>query len=362
MQNEESGNNNIAIGYNCMPGNITGVFDNTILGFSALISNTLGSSNTGIGRQAGFRNNGSRNVFIGDSAGEYATSSNDKLFIGNSTNTELIEGDFANDSINLYGNTFVGKPIYTYSSSTTPLLSVQGDVSSDGDFYSMGFDIGSDERLKTNIQPLDNNALSKILQLNSRTFEYDKAINPSAPKGEQIGYIAQELNGVFPELVAKGGKYYAVNYIGLIPVITQAMKEQQTTIDSLRSQLNTMQTCVDNLCAALQNANNSTASNPESIQQVTLTSINHPILYQNAPNPFGTGGTKISYFLPQGTMGATIVFFDNYGNKLKELDLNQTGIMGTLDIDDTQMSNGIYSYSLIVNGQIVDTKKMELAK
>lgn len=74
------------------------------------------------------------------------------------------------------------------------------------------------------------------------------------------------------------------------------------------------------------------------------------------------GGTKINYFLPQGINGATLVFFDNYGNKLKEVELTQTGSMATLNIDATQMNNGIYTYSLIINGQIVDTKKMELAK
>jgi trimeric autotransporter adhesin len=372
------GSNNNAIGSYSMLGNTTGDYNNSF-GYSALIYDEYGSSNLALGNYAGENNKGSRNVFLGDSAGIRYTSSNDKLVIGNNKNSELITGDFANDSISLLGTTYVGKPTHISSSY---LLAVAGNISSDDDFYSMGVNIGSDEKLKTNIQPLQTNALSKILELNSKTYEYDKTINPHAPEGEQIGFLAQELDEVLPELITKGGKYDYINYIGLIPVITQAMKEQQktidslrnernpsgamkeqqNTIDSLRNQLNTMQACVSSLCTALQNSNNNITDSPESTQQVTLISINQPILYQNSPNPFSTGGTKINYFLPQGTMGATIMFFDNYGNKLKEVELSQTGSMGTLNIDATQMSNGIYSYSLVINGQIIDTKKMELAK
>ncbi len=85
------------------------------------------------------------------------------------------------------------------------------------------------------------------------------------------------------------------------------------------------------------------------------------MLYQNAPNPFGGGGTKINYFLPQNIMGAAMVFYDMFGNKLQETPLTQTG-MGTVIINPARLSDGVYSYSLVINGTVVDTKKMVYQK
>ena len=57
-----------------------------------------------------------------------------------------------------------------------------------------------------------------------------------ATQGEnQIGFIAQELITVFPEMVdAPDGGYMAVNYGMLIPVLVEAIKEQQLLIEQLQ--------------------------------------------------------------------------------------------------------------------------------
>ena len=75
------------------------------------------------------------------------------------------------------------------------------------------------------------------------------------PKGKQFGLIAQDVETVFPELVKdevnvimpdlkknpdglkQEIKYKGVNYIGLIPILTQAIKEQQLQINDLRRQI-----------------------------------------------------------------------------------------------------------------------------
>ena len=54
---------------------------------------------------------------------------------------------------------------------------------------------------------------------------------------------------------------------------------------------------------------------------------------------------------------AIIVFFDECGNKLKEFKVAEKG-MGQLNVSATNLAAGMYSYSLIVNGKVVDTKKM----
>ncbi|NNM94983.1 MAG: T9SS type A sorting domain-containing protein, partial [Bacteroidia bacterium] len=94
---------------------------------------------------------------------------------------------------------------------------------------------------------------------------------------------------------------------------------------------------------------------------INVSLSNGAILYQNTPNPFSDGGTRISYFLPENTMGATMVFYDMYGNKLQETPLTQSG-MGVINLNPTRLSNGIYTYSLVINGTVVDTKKMVFSK
>ena len=78
------------------------------------------------------------------------------------------------------------------------------------------------------------------MKLNGVTFNWDKSVsrNANTPTTLQYGFIAQELEKVLPELVNDGDDgYKTVNYIGVIPVLTQAMQEQQAEIEQLCSEL-----------------------------------------------------------------------------------------------------------------------------
>jgi len=86
-----------------------------------------------------------------------------------------------------------------------------------------------------------------------------------------------------------------------------------------------------------------------------ITNANNAILYQNAPNPFGNG-TIIKYFVPDNT-DSEIIFFDEFGRQLKVFNIAEKG-MGQLNIEATNLTPGMYSYSLWINGKIIDTKKM----
>ena len=57
-------------------------------------------------------------------------------------------------------------------------------------------------------------------------------------KGKQkIGVLAQEIQEVFPELVSEDeNEMLAVNYQGLVPVLINALKEQQDEINRLKDQ------------------------------------------------------------------------------------------------------------------------------
>ncbi len=95
----------------------------------------------------------------------------------------------------------------------------------------------SDERLKKNITPLEN-ALENISKLHGKRYEKDIYFsNPERKRQEQspteveYGVMAQEVQKVFPELVKTDANgIMGVNYSGLIPVLIEAMKEQQGQI------------------------------------------------------------------------------------------------------------------------------------
>ena len=97
------------------------------------------------------------------------------------------------------------------------LLTVVGDV-----------EVQSDARLKSNIVSLGS-TLPKLLQIDGKSYEM---------KGKQkIGVLAQEIKEVFPELVSEDdNEMLAVNYQGLVPVLINALKEQQSEIDRLKKQ------------------------------------------------------------------------------------------------------------------------------
>ncbi len=98
----------------------------------------------------------------------------------------------------------------------------------------------SDVRFKKNIHPLDD-SLNKVLKLNGVSYEWktDEYKDKGFPDGRHYGVIAQEIEKVLPEVVntgADGAK--AVAYTEIIPVLIEAIKEQQKEIEQLKKALN----------------------------------------------------------------------------------------------------------------------------
>lgn len=102
----------------------------------------------------------------------------------------------------------------------------------------------SDERLKTNIVKIDN-PLEKIKQIDGVLFDWNDTYKKQY--GEEDGYfirkqnsgiIAQQVEKVFPNVVAdRQDGYKAVRYELLVPLLIEAIKEQQVKIDELKNKL-----------------------------------------------------------------------------------------------------------------------------
>jgi isopentenyl diphosphate isomerase/L-lactate dehydrogenase-like FMN-dependent dehydrogenase len=112
-----------------------------------------------------------------------------------------------------------------------------------GDDFEDGSEFLSDVRVKKDISGIKD-ALSGILALKGVTYRYDTSKYPEMglSSGPQVGFIAQELEQVYPELVTtKASGFKAVNYAQLAPVLAEAIKEQQSMIADLQEQVNALQ-------------------------------------------------------------------------------------------------------------------------
>jgi hypothetical protein len=80
------------------------------------------------------------------------------------------------------------------------------------------------------------------------------------------------------------------------------------------------------------------------------------VLDQNSPNPFA-GQTTIHYFIPENAADAQIMFMDYTGKTVKKVPILEKG-EGTLTVYTADLNAGIYSYSIITDGKITESKKM----
>jgi trimeric autotransporter adhesin len=237
-----------AIGYQTGHGLSNGSNFNTFIGYQAGYNVTTGADNILIGSATSSTaianlTTGSMNILIGDNISFASTTANGQLDIGN-----LIDGTGLNGN----GSTLATGDIGIGNSSPYARLSVKGPdsasstlafnvVNSASTTVLAVFDGGnaqlsgtltqsSDQRLKTNIQSLDaSSSLSLIDELNPVTFTW---INPDQGTTPQLGFIAQQVQQIFPNLVSTTSATaltpdgtLGLNYIGLISPIVSAIQE-----------------------------------------------------------------------------------------------------------------------------------------
>ena len=223
----------------------------------------------------------------------------------------------------------------------------------------------SDYRYKQNITELGNQrrTAGNIFQLNpveynfrQRYFEavdslgnlikvarYDEKSQLFQKK--HYGLIAQEVQRIYPDLVYEDGDgYLSVDYVGIIPLLIQALKEQNARIEQLEK-------------------GNTAVFGARSVQNADFFSAQSDqpaALYQNAPNPFSQS-TEIKYYLPASVNTAFLLIYDMNGRQLKQIPLTQRG-EGSQIISGTEFSAGIYLYALIADGKEIDVKRMILTE
>jgi len=206
----------------------------------------------------------------------------------------------------------------------------------------------SDLSLNENIVSLENKGLSTVEQLMGVSF----SLKNDKTKRIQSGLLAQEVEQVIPEAVFTNDstKIKSLAYSAIIPYLVEAIKEQQSQIQNLKSELDSLK---DQLVA-----NNTISS---SLFEVTPeTSIVRATLDQNIPNPFNKE-TTIGCYIPEKSNSSILYNYSVNGTKLHELSINGKGKQ-FVTINGDSFDSGIYLYKLVIDGKEVDTRKMILKK
>ena len=235
LLNNTLGDGNTALGYQSLPNNNEGYYNtalgsyslfyntngyhNTAVGYSSLQSNKSGIRNTGIGFYTLLNNTtGEENIGIGPGAGNAITTGNRNTIIG-------VNADVSSN--NLFNTTVIG-----YNARATNSNSV---VLGNSMVYKIGGQVSwtsaSDVRIKKNITDT-HYGLSTVMQL--RPVEYTLISNEL----KQVGFIAQEVNKLVPEVITgiegdlEKGEILGITYANLIPVLTKAIQEQQKQLEA----------------------------------------------------------------------------------------------------------------------------------
>lgn len=226
----------------------------------------------------------------------------------------------------------------------------------------------SDKKLNDNIKSLEN-VMDKINLLKPRTYTYkvDEFKDMKLPQGSRVGLIAEELGEVFPEFVNstqeiihkdENGEvtstipqHRSVNYISLIPVLIAGIQEQQALIGSQQKQIDEQKQLIEEL---MQKSGSTTGITNNNMVETGFQ------MSQNEPNPF-THETVVKYTLPQTVSNAFMAVYDLTGKQITTFPITDKG-SSSVTITSEKLTAGIYIYSIVADGKVVDSKRMIVAE
>ena len=163
----------------------------------------------------------------------------------------------------------------------------------------------------------------------------------------QYGLAADQLREVFPELVYEDQNgNVSINYIEMIPLMLQYINELKAEVDELKGGGGDV---------AEKHISHKTKTPATSYDDIMLLSLG-----QNNPNPFSEQ-TSIEVSVPESVSAASLLIFDMQGKQVRKIDINDRGIF-RITVTGQGLNEGMYLYSLIADGKVVQTRKMILSK
>ncbi len=175
-----------------------------------------------------------------------------------------------------------------------------------------------------------------------KAYEYLKRDEMKMSARRHFGIDAEELQKVYPDLVLEGQDgYLAVNYVELVPLLIRSIQELKQELDAVKGESKAMTRSINN-----ESADFSAAATGN-------------VLYQNTPNPFKEQ-TVIRFSLADNVQEASISIFDMTGKTIKKQPISSGD--SSVSVNGWELGEGMFLYSLIVNGQVIDTKRMVISR
>lgn len=234
-------------------------------------------------------------------------------------------------------------------------------VYASGSMYATSGFFSSDAKLKKDVTTFEN-AMDKINQLQPRTYNFktDEFKYMNLPAEKQYGFIAQELEKVFPEMVRKvvqpidvdnkekgNIEFKAINYTELIPVLTQALKEQNSEIETLKAAMAEMKEMMKSQGKSI----NSGAAGSD-------TKTNATKVY---PNPSSGSSITIEHFTTN-EIPVYVSITDIQGRQVSAKQFSPCAhCTNKFSMDVSTLSNGVYTVSILNNGKS-SVQKIVIAK
>ena len=152
------------------------------------------------------------------------------VYIGNTATSKFAR--FHTNNTDTYYDMNCGNVLWRQSSNTrfkfdmtSAVFTCAGDI--------VAFGTPSDKRLKENIKPIES-ALEKAIKLQGVTFDWKKSDSELNIK-EDIGFIAQDVQKVVPELVRENKNgMLSMRHQGIAPILLEAIKELKNEIEELK--------------------------------------------------------------------------------------------------------------------------------
>ena len=325
---------------------------------------------------------GESSLYAGTAANAYGVKGTSSTYSGTITNNYGVWG-CANKGINNY--------------SVYGCLPTVGTVNWSGffvgDISASGMAFPSDQNLKTEIQDLDN-AMDLLMDLHPKSYRYrqDEYPQMGLPQGQRYGFIAQDVQAVFPQFVKNSHQpanvdslgnelsaavdYLALNTGDITSILVGAVQRQHMQLDEAASELaetqatnaalnDQLQQVMDRLDAMEQSVSNCCADRG-AIQnggvEIDEKSLNSNDRYLRiAPNPFETQ-TKVYYQLDQaGRMQLVANSAD--GKQLQVLqEANLEAGNYQYEWNTGDLAPGVYYVTLLVDAKPITKRAVKILR
>lgn len=228
-----------------------------------------------------------------------------------------------------------------------------GDIKTTDAVYASVYNTLADSRLNEDMIELETGSVDNIMQMSVYKYGLKQYYVDNGDGTSSLGYYnddsdilgkdhfglsGQEIREIYPDLVSENQEgFLSINYVEMIPLLIQSIKELRMELDNTNAELESLKTGTK-VATRIQN----------------MTSA----LYQNTPNPFKER-CVVKCTVPQNVVNAVFYLYDYSGHQIQSRIIK--------DRDDVQivfeadgLEAGIYLYSLVCDGELVDTRRMIL--